>query len=77
MPVGHALANMDDGRPLAAVQDRILSANVYIGAFAVADCLRAGAQIVIGGRLTDPALVAGPRCSQPVGPALVAAPFRK
>jgi len=57
---GHALANMDDGRPLSAVQDRLLSANVYVGAFAVAECLRAGAQIVIGGRLTDPALVAGP-----------------
>lgn len=57
---GEAFANMDDGRPLAAVQDRILSANVYIGAFAVADCLSAGAQIVIGGRLTDPALVGGP-----------------
>jgi hypothetical protein len=47
---GHALANMDDGRPLSTVQDRLLSANVYLGAFAVADCLRAGAQIVIGGR---------------------------
>ena len=57
---GHGLVNMDDGRPLSAVQDRLLSANVYIGAFAVAECLAAGAQIVIGGRLTDPALVAGP-----------------
>jgi hypothetical protein len=57
---GEKLLNMDDGRPLAAVQDRLLSANVYIGAFAIAECLAAGAQIVIGGRLTDPALVAGP-----------------
>jgi hypothetical protein len=60
LAAGEPLANMDDGRPLAAVQDRILSANVYIGAFAVAECLRQGAQIVIGGRLTDPALVGGP-----------------
>ncbi|MCA8952404.1 MAG: DUF1446 domain-containing protein [Planctomycetes bacterium] len=57
---GHGLANMDDGRPLSSIQDRLLSANAYIGAFAVAECLRQGAQIVIGGRLTDPALVAGP-----------------
>lgn len=57
---GHALANMDDGRPLSAVLDRLLSANAYIGAFAVAQCLAAGAHIVIGGRLTDPALVGGP-----------------
>ncbi len=57
---GHDLKNMDDGRALSAVQSKLLSANVYIGAFAVAECLAAGAQIVIGGRLTDPALVAGP-----------------
>jgi hypothetical protein len=60
LSTGHDLKNMDDGRPLSVVQDRLLSANVYIGAFAVADCLAAGAQIVIGGRLTDPALVGGP-----------------
>jgi hypothetical protein len=60
MAEGETFANMDDGRPLTEVQDRILSANVYVGAAAVAQCLRAGAQIVIGGRITDPALVAGP-----------------
>jgi hypothetical protein len=57
---GEALANLDTGAPLSAVLDRVLSANVYIGARAVADCLAAGADIVIGGRITDPALVAGP-----------------
>jgi len=57
---GEELRNMDDGRPLKEIQDDILSANVYIGAAAVRDCLVAGADIVIGGRITDPALVAGP-----------------
>lgn len=57
---GHAMTNMDDGRPLSDIQDKLLSANAYIGAFAVADCLAAGAQIVIAGRVTDPALVGGP-----------------
>jgi len=57
---GHAMKNMDDGRPLSGIQDKLLSANAYIGAFAVADCLAAGAQIVIAGRVTDPALVGGP-----------------
>ncbi|MCB9879241.1 MAG: DUF1446 domain-containing protein [Planctomycetes bacterium] len=57
---GHAMKNMDDGRPLSDVQDKLLSANAYIGAFAIADCLAAGAQIVIAGRVTDPALVGGP-----------------
>jgi len=60
LAAGEQLANMDDGRPLAAVRERMSSANVYLGAFAVADCLAQGAQIVIGGRLTDPALVGGP-----------------
>ena len=57
---GHGMQNMDDGRDLAEITDRMLSANAYIGAFAIAECLQQGAQIVIGGRLTDPALVTGP-----------------
>ena len=57
---GETLANMDTGKPLADVVDRISSANVYIGAAPVAECLAKGADIVIGGRITDPALVAGP-----------------
>ena len=57
---GEELANMDDGRPLSDVADRVTSANVYIGAGPVAQCLAQGADIVIGGRITDTALVAGP-----------------
>ena len=58
MAQGERFDNMDDGRPLSDVAEQILSANVYIGAASVADCLAAGADIVIGGRITDPALVA-------------------
>ena len=36
------------------------SANAYIGAFSIADALRAGAQIVVAGRVADPALTLGP-----------------
>jgi len=61
---GHGLTNMDDGRDVAVIEDRLLSANAYIGAFAVAECLQQGAQIVIGGRLTDPALVTGPMVAE-------------
>lgn len=57
---GEALANMDTGAPLADVRERVTSANVYIGAFPVAEALARGAQIVIAGRLTDPGLVLGP-----------------
>jgi len=57
---GCALANLDDGRPLAAIRERVLSANVYIGSFHVAEALRGGASIVISGRSTDPGLVLSP-----------------
>ncbi len=38
----------------------IVSANVYLGASAIADALRAGAQVVVTGRVADPSLVVGP-----------------
>jgi len=39
---------------------RVVSANAYIGAESIADALRAGAQIVVAGRVADPALALGP-----------------
>ncbi|WP_441247774.1 acyclic terpene utilization AtuA family protein [Kitasatospora sp. McL0602] len=38
----------------------LLAANAYLGAFGIAECLRGGADIVVTGRVTDAALVAGP-----------------
>ncbi len=38
----------------------IISANVYLGADAIAAALRAGAQVVVTGRVADPSLVVGP-----------------
>ena len=40
--------------------DPIVSANAYVGAGAIADALRAGADIVVCGRVADPSLVLGP-----------------
>ncbi len=57
---GDALANMDTGEPLSAIRDRVTSANVYLGAAPIVECLAKGAQIVVGGRLTDPSLVMAP-----------------
>ncbi|GAB3501619.1 acyclic terpene utilization AtuA family protein [Amycolatopsis cihanbeyliensis] len=37
-----------------------LTANAYLGAFGIAECLRAGADVVVTGRVTDASLVAGP-----------------
>ncbi len=39
---------------------QLLSANVYLGAAPVAAAIRAGAQVVVTGRIADPALALGP-----------------
>src|SRR5207302_6282398 len=57
---GHELRNLDTGRPLSDVRDKVLSANAYLGAWPVVDALRQGADIVITGRVTDTGLTLGP-----------------
>ena len=37
-----------------------LTANAYLGAFGIAECLRAGANVVVTGRVTDASLAVGP-----------------
>jgi hypothetical protein len=37
-----------------------LAANAYLGAWGIAECLRAGADVVVTGRVTDASLVVGP-----------------
>ena len=41
-------------------QSRLISANVYLGAQEIANALTAGAQVVVTGRVADPALTVGP-----------------
>lgn len=60
MKKGERFENLDTRRPLSEVRDRVLSANVYVGAFPIAEALGQGAQIVLTGRCTDPSLVVGP-----------------
>ena len=57
---GHDLKNLDTGRPLHDVRDRVLSANAYLGAAPVVEALQRGAQVVITGRVTDTGLTLGP-----------------
>ena len=37
-----------------------LTANAYLGAWGIAECIRAGAEVVVTGRVTDASLVVGP-----------------
>lgn len=57
---GDTFANLETGAPLADVTDRLVTANAYVGATAIADALRAGADIVVTGRVADPSLTVGP-----------------
>jgi len=60
LAAGYPLRHMETGEPLAAVRDRLLSANVYLGARPVVEALERGAQIVITGRVTDTGLTLAP-----------------
>jgi hypothetical protein len=44
----------------ADAERELVSANVYLGATAIADALCAGAQVVVTGRVADPSLAVGP-----------------
>lgn len=57
---GVEITNMDTGESLASIRDKVQSANVYLGAKPLVDALDQGAQIVIGGRLTDTGLTLAP-----------------
>lgn len=60
LAAGVELRHMETGAPLASIRDKVLSANVYLGARPVAAVLGEGAQIVLAGRITDTALALGP-----------------
>ncbi len=57
---GIFLDNMETGEKLDSVREKVMSANVYFGAWPIVDALQHGAQIVITGRTTDTGLTLAP-----------------
>ena len=57
---GMPLTNMETREDLAAVVERVMSANVYFGAAPIVEALDRGARIVITGRTTDTGLTLAP-----------------
>ncbi|MGI8811146.1 MAG: acyclic terpene utilization AtuA family protein [Pyrinomonadaceae bacterium] len=57
---GTNIVNMETGEPLSAIRDKVQSANVYLGAQGLVEALSRGAQVIVGGRLTDTGLTLAP-----------------
>ena len=57
---GALLKNMETDEPISIVKDKILSANVYFGAFPIVEALKQDADIIITGRTTDTGLTLAP-----------------
>jgi len=57
---GHRFADLDTGEPLGSRRLDAVAINAYLGMWGIVEALTADADIVITGRVTDAALVAGP-----------------
>ncbi|MEU2875132.1 acyclic terpene utilization AtuA family protein [Streptomyces sp. NPDC007070] len=53
-----------EGDDRTALHPGALAAHAYLGGFGIAECLRAGADIVVTGRVSDAALVTGPAAAR-------------
>lgn len=57
---GMEFRNIDDGRHINEIKDRIVNVNVYHGHEPIVQCLHQGADVVITGRAADSALFLSP-----------------
>lgn len=57
---GHLLHHLDTGESLAPLRERVVSANVYLGAKPIVEALKQGVRLVITGRVADVSLTVGP-----------------
>ena len=55
---------LETGAPLASLAGQLISAEVYQGAEPIAEALRAGAQIVVTGRVADPSVFLAPMLAE-------------
>lgn len=55
-----AVAHVEGDDLIGRGWDGALTANAYLGAWGIAECLNAGADVVVTGRVTDASLVVGP-----------------
>jgi len=63
LPVNVAHVEGDDlvaRRAEFGFTDDVLAANAYLGAWGIVDCLNAGANVVVTGRVTDASVIVGP-----------------
>ncbi|MCP3942682.1 MAG: DUF1446 domain-containing protein [Desulfobacteraceae bacterium] len=57
---GEAFTHLDTGTALKDAQGNPITANAYLGGWGITRALTLGADIVVGGRIADAALVSGP-----------------
>lgn len=57
---GIEIKNMETGESIADIRDQVQAANVYLGAEPLVEALGKGANVVVGGRLTDTGLTLAP-----------------
>lgn len=60
MADGWKFEHFETGEPIGANRERLVAANAYIGVASIVEALEAGADLVLAGRVTDPALALGP-----------------
>lgn len=57
---GEAFSNLETGEPFESIRERLVSANVYLGAQGIVNALARDARIVVTGRVADVSLTLGP-----------------
>jgi hypothetical protein len=57
---GYSFPHFETSESILGVSDRLVAANVYLGARPIADAIARGARIVITGRVADASLTVGP-----------------